>query len=250
MRRLSLLPRAGLFLFFAYLFPFGGTFNGVVLPQIKWVTLVLMTIIVALWLVTRWRQKWIWYRTSLDNVLILWAMAFGLSLLANSEVWRRILIGLWFVGVYLGVWYIVQDALANGALKRGLLVDAFLFAGLLVLIFGYIQLGSSSFDLAQFRLPRPGSTIGNPNSLGAYLIVLIALAAGRAAARAWMRRHRSFPRHRRPRACLRCQQTTAVPRAPPHRPCPGSARSSPARLRATRLLRRRRQRWARRRPAR
>ncbi len=181
MRRLSLLPRAGLFLFFAYLFPFGGTFNGVVLPQIKWVTLVLMTIIVALWLVTRWRQKWIWYRTSLDNVLILWAMAFGLSLLANSEVWRRILIGLWFVGVYLGVWYIVQDALANGALKRGLLVDAFLFAGLLVLIFGYIQLGSSSFDLAQFRLPRPGSTIGNPNSLGAYLIVLIALAAGRAA---------------------------------------------------------------------
>src|SRR5579864_1074000 len=59
------------------------------------------------WLVYRTWRRWKWHRTALDKVLLLWLIAFTVSLLANSEVWRRIVIGLWFSGLYIVLWYML-----------------------------------------------------------------------------------------------------------------------------------------------
>ncbi|HEX2907479.1 MAG TPA: O-antigen ligase family protein [Phototrophicaceae bacterium] len=151
----------------------GATFNSLLSPELSATTLVFMAVVVVCWLVLRWRRGWQWHRTPLDAAFILWAAAFGLSLLANWDAGRRIAIGLWYVGVYIGLWYILMDALANSGIQREMLVDGLLVSGVVVLLFGYLQLinwvGVHGFN----PLPRPVSVFGNPNFLSAFLIVLI-----------------------------------------------------------------------------
>ncbi|RMG76062.1 MAG: hypothetical protein D6711_04885 [Chloroflexi bacterium] len=176
---MAAIGRASLALLMTYLFALGGTFNGVLMPELKIVTLVMMTVGLGMWQLVRWRGRWIWHNTPLDLLLILWGVAFGLSLLTNLEEWRRIVIGFWYVGVYLLVWYVLNDALANRKIQRTTLIDAALMGGVVVVFFGFFQLQSAPFDLIHLQFPRPGSVIGNPNSLGAFLVVLGLLSLGR-----------------------------------------------------------------------
>lgn len=166
-------------LLFTYLFGVGATFNGVLTPVLQRFTLVLITIMVVMWIGIRWRTRWQWHRTPLDAVVILWALAFCVSLLANQETWRRSMMGLWYAGVYVGAWYVMYDAIANRALKWDTFLDGVMFGGLIVLVFSGMQVFQSSVDLANFELPRPGGTIGNPNSLGTFLIILLSLSTAR-----------------------------------------------------------------------
>jgi tetratricopeptide (TPR) repeat protein len=150
-------------------------------------TIFMLIAVVIGWLILRWRGKFRWHATPLDLAMLLWVIAFAVSLAANSESWRRIVMGLWFMGLYIGVWYALNDLLANDVLKRGKLVDAILLAGGLIVLFGFLQLRSwatSQLPLilsgaVDFQLPRPGSMFGNPNFLGSFLTVLIPLAVGR-----------------------------------------------------------------------
>jgi putative inorganic carbon (hco3(-)) transporter len=132
-------------------------------------------------LLLHWQRGWVWHRTPLDGVMLLWIVAFGLSLLANLEVWRRISIGLWYATAYIGVWYMLHDLIANEGISRDTLVDGLLICGIIVLIFGYIQcrewflttLPQIQQGLVMFVLPRPVSTLGNTNLLSSFLTVLI-----------------------------------------------------------------------------
>jgi O-antigen ligase len=54
-----------------------------------------------------------------------------------------------------------------------------MFGSIIVVFFGYIQLNSTEFNLTSLDFPRPGSLIGNPNSFGGFLVVLIGLTIGR-----------------------------------------------------------------------
>ena len=81
------------------------------------------------------------------------------------------------MGVYIGVWYVLQDALANRALRREWLVDALLIAGVPVVFVGYAQVELAL--TSGFALPRPVGTLGNANALAAFLVMLIPLHAGR-----------------------------------------------------------------------
>lgn len=170
------LGRVGLALLMFYLSVMGATWNGVLMPPLKWLNLALIAGLALLWLIARRRGRWTWHRNPLDGALLLWALAFGVALLANLESWRRIVMGLWYVGLYVGVWFVLADALTNRALRRETLIDALLLGGLAVVAFGYVQMWLQGL---RFTGSVIGSVIGNPNSLGAYLIVLLGLGAGR-----------------------------------------------------------------------
>lgn len=175
-------------LLFNYAIAIGTNFNGILNPDFHTLTLVLIGLTTATWLLLHWRRGWVWHRTPLDNVMLLWIAAFGLSLVANLEVWRRIGIGLWYVTAYIGVWYMLHDLIANNGLSRDTLVDGLLICGLVVLIFGFIQ-SRNWFTISlplmvsrtlPFGLPRPVSTFGNANTLANFLVVLIPFALTRA----------------------------------------------------------------------
>jgi hypothetical protein len=189
LRLASLIPRAALIFLLTYMVTIGATYNGILTPQFRLQAVIVLSISAAVWWVARWRKREArWHRTALDLAILVWIAAFTLSLLANTESWRRIVMGLWFMGVYIGVWYALHDALANRLIARDMLVDALLFAGLIVIYLGYVQLQGWVRDTlpsiiageAPFSLPRPVSTLGNPNTLAAVLVILIPLAIGRA----------------------------------------------------------------------
>lgn len=169
--------RAVLVVVFSYALALGGTFNGLVEPQFRQVSLIFFTTFAAAWLAIHWRRGWTWHRTPLDAVFVLWGLSFALSILANGETWRRSAMGLWFMGAYVGIWYGLNDCIANRGIKRDTLVDGALFSGLIVLIFGYFQV-FVSLSNGQ-GIPRPVSTLGNPNALAGFLVVLAPLALGR-----------------------------------------------------------------------
>jgi len=177
MRNTDSIARAALVVLFGYALALGGTFNGLIEPQFRLVSLVFFAIFAVGWLFTHWRRGWTWHRTPLDWVFIIWVAAFALSILANGDTWRRSAMGLWFMGAYIGVWYGLYDLIANRGVKGDTFVDGVLFSGLIVLIFGYVQVFVS---LANGQgIPRPVSTLGNANALAGYLVVLAPLALGR-----------------------------------------------------------------------
>ncbi len=169
---------------FTYLLAGGATFNGVILPEFKELTLGWIALLALAWLLVRWRRGWVWHRTTLDGVILLWAFSFAVSLLANAEIWRRIAIGLWYMSLYIVVWYVLHDLLANSVVSRKMLMDGLLIGGVIVLYFAYRQLvtvvaAQPDLLVALTLLPRPVGTIGNPNSLGGFLVVLIPFVIAR-----------------------------------------------------------------------
>lgn len=165
-------------LLMSYLALLGATPSGLLHPEIGLLTMILIAVMVCGWLYVHWRQKWQWHATRMDGVILLWALAFSLSLLTNLEAGRRILIGMWYMGAYIGVWYVLRDTLANRPQLRLVLADSFLIAGMFVLVFGYIQVfawltGVVQSGIGIVAIERPGSTFGNPNLLGSFLVMLM-----------------------------------------------------------------------------
>lgn len=165
---------------FAYLFFIGATFNGILNPSLKLINLILLVVILGTWLGIRTLRKWQWHALALDKAFGLWGVVIVISLLANMDSWRRIVMGIWFVVLYVLIWYMLQDGLANKAIDRDSLVDMILMGSVVVVVFGFVQLTTIDFDLTQLELPRPGSTIGNPNSFGAFLIMIFPFSLSRA----------------------------------------------------------------------
>jgi putative inorganic carbon (hco3(-)) transporter len=161
-------------LVFAYLSLLGATFNGVLtLLELQPFTLGLFGVLAASWLFMHWRMGWVWHRVDLDLAFLLWMIALVVSIAMNQDTWRRSVEGLWYMGLYISLWYILHDLLANRGLSRQLLAQSFLFAGLLVMLFGWY----STWLIIKFdgldRIPRPSSLIGNPNAFGAYMLLLL-----------------------------------------------------------------------------
>jgi putative inorganic carbon (HCO3(-)) transporter len=178
----DLAARAIVILLCSIVLTIGATFNSILNPELGAFVLAVMALTAAVWRLWRWRRGWRWFRTPLDAAFALWALVLGLALLANLDAWRRIAIGLWYVGVYVGVWYALLDALANGGIRREMLVDGVLVGGVVANLFGVTQVVAWAGAFGPERLPRPVSVFGNPNFLGAFLVVLIPLALSRAAA--------------------------------------------------------------------
>ncbi len=168
-----MLKRLLLILLVAYLLYSGATYNGVLDARQRLIGAILVGGLLALWLWNRRRGHWRWHATPLDVAILVWAGALTLSLAANAEAWRRIAQGLWYMGLYVAVWYVLHDAFANGGLRRSWLVDALLIGGVLPVFFGYAQ------TIANGVQTRPVGTLGNANALASLLVVLLPLCAGR-----------------------------------------------------------------------
>ncbi|MGB1287057.1 MAG: O-antigen ligase family protein [Aggregatilineales bacterium] len=168
-----------LFLYFAVI---GATFNGVMITLgLQRVTLTMLLIITGVWFVIRQRRSWQWTRLPVDPVLILWVIAFVVSMLANPDTWRRSAEGLWYMGVYIGILYLLLDTIGHG-LKRALFSEAILMVGFCTVIFGYLQLynliqdiGFAAYIDGLSNMSRPSSYIGNANALGVFLVMIIPL---------------------------------------------------------------------------
>ncbi len=147
----------------------GGTFNGVIgFSGFRFWTLGILAIMVVLWFIAR--KNWVWHTSPFDLVFVLWGVAFGASIVANSETWRRSAEALWFMALYIALWYWLADVLSNGV-KRTVLIDALLIVGAVLLVFGVTQVWNGWQSTQTFV--RPVSTIGNPNAFGAFLVVLL-----------------------------------------------------------------------------
>lgn len=162
----------------------GATIGTAAIVAFQQLSLWILLLALSVWLLIRWQNRWRWSATPLDVPLLLWIAAFGLSLLANVDVWRRIAIGLWYAGVYVGVWYVLWNILTNRALSHSFLIDILMIGGTVVLMFGCLQvviwahtnLPDILAGLRAFQLPRPSSTLGNPNAFGTALAILLPFA--------------------------------------------------------------------------
>ncbi len=164
-----MLKRFLLITLMSYLILIGATFNGVVQVQTR---LLGGALIACLCLIWAWSQRrWRWHPTALDSAILLWGIAFAISLVANSEVARRSAIGLWFVGLYIAIYYALHHALSNKGLQRQWLVDGMLIAGVPIVFVGFAQVQMTLN--AGLPIPRPVSTFGNPNTFAAFLVMLL-----------------------------------------------------------------------------
>jgi hypothetical protein len=171
-------------LLLTYFVGLGATYNGILDTGIRSQTMQIFAVVIGVWLFIRWRGGWRWRPTPLDTAILLWIAAFALSLLANADEWRRIAIGLWFMGGYIVLWYLLSDTLANRAFTRQMLVNALLFVGAILMLFAWAQIivwMQTQFPAMQaggapFSLPRPVSVLGNANTLAAALVLIIPLS--------------------------------------------------------------------------
>ncbi|MFQ3534287.1 MAG: O-antigen ligase family protein [Aggregatilineales bacterium] len=155
--------------------------------RFKNAALALGAVVLGVWAVARWRGKWRWHSTPLDGLALLWLAVIVISMLANLAIWRRSAIGIWYVGMYLGVWIVLWDCMANRVLSRSAVVDAMLLSSLVpltftvpeVVVFAAEALQALAEGLMLPTLPRPSATLGNTNLLAAYLILIIPLSAAR-----------------------------------------------------------------------
>ncbi|MDX2160383.1 MAG: O-antigen ligase family protein [bacterium] len=161
----------------------GGTFNGILNPDVRLFTLLLSGGLAVFWLIVRTargRESTVWDASPIDPAMPVWIAALALSTLANLSDWRRIGIGLWYAGVYLLVWYFVGDVLVKRPRLRSVLNDALLIVGAFAVYFGWVQFIGALQNGVSLQVIRPVSAFGNPNTLAAFLILLIPFGIGRA----------------------------------------------------------------------
>lgn len=163
-----------------YLFTIAATYNGAMVPRFQMLSLAMMAVVLVGWLAIRTYQKWTWHETPLDRVFLLWGAAFGISLVANLQDARQISIGLWYVGLYIAIWYLLIDLLANDRIKRETLIDGVLIIGFIFVFFGYYLVLQQGYSpLGFFGLDRPLSLVGNPNTLATDLVVFVGFIMAR-----------------------------------------------------------------------
>jgi tetratricopeptide (TPR) repeat protein/O-antigen ligase len=180
---LQLAGRAAVVLLVAYVLTLGGTYNGILLVPLQQASLVILTAGVVSWQLAAWRRPVKTGSTPLDPALALWGIAYAISALHNPS--GRVTIGLWYAGLYTGVWFVLSDLRRRGLPGRWI-TDAALLTAIPLMILALVQvLAWFPAWLAlevkvAFVPPRPPSALGNPNALGAVLAMLLPLGLVRA----------------------------------------------------------------------
>lgn len=180
-----IIARIGLLALCAYGLLFGGTLEGIVRVDLRTLSMALLTLVFAAWLIERLLRRMSWYAKPADLIAAAWGAAILISWVANGVTSQRSLTGSWAEGLALAVLLITADLVERG-LPRQWFYDAVLGAGALALFQGVMQLrtwigGWAAYTSVgvPFSPDRPSSYLGNANTFGTLLIVLITLAAVR-----------------------------------------------------------------------
>jgi O-antigen ligase/tetratricopeptide (TPR) repeat protein len=178
----QLAQRSIMTLIAAYALALGGTYNGLLIGSLQTLSLVILSVGVLVWAV-KTRRGPAAPRTALDGVLVLWGIAYVISTLNNAS--GRVLIGLWYAGLYAGLWFVLSDLRLPGRW----ITDAALFTFIPLILLALAQVASwypewiavrqAGIDVA-FVPPRPTGSLGNPNVLGVMLAMLLPLGVVRA----------------------------------------------------------------------
>jgi tetratricopeptide (TPR) repeat protein len=169
----------------AYVLCIGGTFNGILTTALQQLSLTLLTLGVALWLIAIWRRTPRSHSpVPLGPALALWAGTLAISWFYSNS--GRVQIGVWYAALYCGAWMALCDLRQRGLPGRWL-VDGALFTAIPLVLFAWIEVAPwfgtwfslKSVEIA-FAPPRPPSALGNPNALGAVLAMLLPFGVVRA----------------------------------------------------------------------
>ncbi len=176
--RRALPGRAAVLLVAAYVLTLGGTFNGLLIGSLQQFSLMLLTLAVAIWLLVIWRYPPGASSLLLGYPLLCWGAAYAVAILAHPS--ERAYTGLWYAGLYAGLWLILVDLRQRGLPGRWI-TDAALLTAVPLMLLALLQVADWFPAWAALKVrvafapPRPPSALGNPNALGAVLAILIPL---------------------------------------------------------------------------
>jgi O-antigen ligase/tetratricopeptide (TPR) repeat protein len=162
----------------------GGTFNGILQIDLQRLSLVFLTIGFVIWQIFYWRSPFP-LKTSLDPALMVWIVAYTISTLTHLSS-GRVWIGVWYAGLYGGVWFVLTDLRRRG-LPGHWITDGVLLTTIPLMLLAVIEIDSwfpawlslNSVDVT-FAPPRPPSALGNPNAFGLVLAMMIPFGIMRA----------------------------------------------------------------------
>lgn len=177
----SSLPRVLLMVVVPYMMLLGGTFNVVIYPALQLLNVVLLGMAFGAWALARARGRWTWHVTAVDTAVIVWVVVIAVVTVVNADQARRALIVVPYLIMLTVAWYVLHDALYNGALTRGQVSDMVLITGIAFTFTAVLKIFQPTLvSDGLFGLPRIDGLTGNPNLLSAILVPVIGLAAGRA----------------------------------------------------------------------
>lgn len=174
----KLLGRAAIYALGMYALLIGGTFSGVTIVRVQRVSLGLLTVAVAFWLVALWRAP---MRSAPGAPFLklvgLWGLALAVSALGAPS--GRSLIALWYIALYAATWIVLSDLRQRG-MPASVLSDLLVVAALPLVFWAFVQVLPwywRWFALRDVGIPfypaRPVATLGNPNVLGSMLAVML-----------------------------------------------------------------------------
>jgi tetratricopeptide (TPR) repeat protein len=172
-----------LILLLGYALLLGGTYNGLVLADLRLITTVLMALVGGVWLAVRLAQRWPFPRTPLDAPLAGFLAVHVITALLSSDP-RRSAIYVWLLGVYVLLFYLFVDLLRHGW-PAELFVKVLLIVSVIVVGFGLRELAmwyGAWHDIWGWARPLPTLTtrvhafLGHPNWVAAFLNLLWPLA--------------------------------------------------------------------------
>lgn len=153
-----------------YAFETGATWRGTMNGPTNTISLYLLAAGAILWLARRTVRGLPWARTALDMALPIWLASFALSSATNTDLLARSLLGLWFAGLYIALWYAFQDLLNTRTLRLETLADCLLVGAIPALVSALQEIG---------RVERVAGSLQNANIFGALLVLVIPLACAR-----------------------------------------------------------------------
>ncbi len=168
----QLIPSVVLGIVMIFILVVAGTWPGITDTSATIPALVLLALLVVSWLLLRTKYKNQWYRTPLDLAVPLWLIAFAISTVANLPARQYVVVGLWFAGLYILLWYITYDVLGNKLLLANGLLDSLFVAGVVVV-------GTAVFQILTNQPDRVAGLLQNANILAAFLALMIPLTFSR-----------------------------------------------------------------------
>jgi tetratricopeptide (TPR) repeat protein/O-antigen ligase len=178
-----LLQETLLVLLLGYALLLGGTYNGLVLSDLRLVTTVLIAVVGGVWIAVRLVRRWPFPRTPLDIPLLGYLAVHVITAILSSDP-RRSAIYVWLLGVYVLLFYLFVDLLQHGW-PAELFVKALLIVSVIVLGFGLRELAlwyGAWHDIWGWARVVPTITtrvhafLGHPNWVAAFLNLLWPLA--------------------------------------------------------------------------